>query len=221
MKEIVIIGAGGHAKVVIDIILQREKILNDNLIIKGILDDTFKENEEKKIFGIPIVGKINKILELPSNIYYIIAIGNNGIRKKIVQNYEKIKYITLIHPKAIIGENVKIGVGTVLMAGSIINSYTKIGNHCIINTGSIIEHDNIIEDYVHISPNVTLCGEVVIKKESWIGASAVIIQGITVGYNSIIGAGTVVIKSIPNFCTAINNPAKIIKSNEDKYLVRK
>lgn len=213
MKEIMIIGAGGHAKVIIDIILQRKKFLNDNLVIKGILDDTFKENEEKKIFGIPIVGKINKILKLPSNMYYIIAIGNNGIRKKIAQNYEKIKYITLIHPKAVIAENVSINIGTVLMAGSIVNPYTKIGKHCIINTGSIIEHDNTIEDYVHVSPGATLCGGVIVGGEAWIGAGSTIIQGLRIGKNVIIGAGAVTIKDVEDFSTMIGVPAKNIKIN--------
>ena len=212
MKEIMIIGAGGHAKVIIDIILQRKKILNDNLVIKGILDDTFKGNEEKKIFGIPIVGKINKILELSSDIYYIIAIGNNGVRKKIAQNYEKIKYITLIHPKAVIAENVSINIGTVLMAGSIVNPYTKIGKHCIINTGSIIEHDNIIKDYVHISPGATLCGGVIVEEETWIGSGSTIIQGLIIGRKSTIGAGTVIIRNIQSFSKIVGNPAKYIKN---------
>lgn len=216
MKEIMIIGAGGHAKVIIDIILQRKKILNDNLVIKGILDDTFKENEEKKIFGIPIVGKINKILELPSDIYYVIAIGNNGIRKKIAQNYEKIEYITLIHPKAVIAENVSISTGTVLMAGSIVNSYTKIGKHCIINTGSIIEHDNIIEDYVHISPGAILCGGIIVEEETWIGTGSIIIQGLRIGKKSIVGAGAIAIKNIPSSCTAVGNPAKPIKLKKEE-----
>lgn len=211
MKEIIIIGAGGHAKVIIDIILQRKKILNDNLLIKGILDDSFNESEKKDLFGIPIMGKINKILELSSDTYYIIAIGNNSIRKKISENYKNIKYITLIHPKAIIAENVSLEIGTVIMAGSIVNSYTKIGKHCIINTGSIIEHDNRIKDYVHVSPNATLCGEVCIQEEVWIGAGATIIQGVKIGTKSTIGAGTVVIKNISSKCIAIGNPAKIIK----------
>lgn len=213
MKEIIIIGAGGHAKVIIDIILQRKKFLNDNLVIKGILDDTFKENEEKKMFGIPIIGKINKILELPSDIYYIIAIGNNGIRKKIAQNYKKINYITLIHPKSIIGENVNIGAGSVLMASSTVNSYTKIGKHCIINTGSIIEHDNVIKDYVHISPGAILCGGVIVEEETWIGAGSTIIQGLKIGKKVIIGAGAVTIKNVENFSTIIGIPAKNIKIN--------
>lgn len=213
MKEIIIIGAGGHAKVIIDIILQRKKNLNDNLVIKGILDDTFKENEEKKMFGIPIIGKINKILELPSDIYYIIAIGNNGIRKKIAQNYKKINYITLVHPRAIVAENVSLEVGTVVMAGSIVNSYTKIGKHCIINTASVIEHDNIIKDYVHISPGATLCGGIIVEEETWIGAGSIIIQGLKIGKKVIIGAGAVTIKDVEDFSTIIGIPAKNIKIN--------
>lgn len=213
MKEVIIIGAGGHAKVIIDIILQRKKILNDNLLIKGILDDSFNENEEKDLFGIPIIGKVNKVLELSSDIYYVIAIGNNSIRKKIAQNYKEIKYITLIHPKAIIAENVNLEIGTAVMAGSIINSYTKIGRHCIINTGSIIEHDNIIKDYVHISPGVILCGGVIVEEETWIGAGSTIIQGLRIGKNVIIGAGTVTIKDVEDFSTMIGVPAKNIKIN--------
>lgn len=212
MKEIVIIGAGGHAKVIIDIILQRKKILNDNLVIKGVLDDTFKEKEEKELFGIPIIGKINKISELSSNTHYIIAIGNNNTRKKISQNYKDIKYITLIHPRAIVAENVSLEVGTVVMAGSIVNSYTKIGKHCIINTASVIEHDNIIKDYVHISPGAILCGGIVVEEESWIGAGSTIIQGLIIGRKSIIGAGAVIIRNIQKFSKIVGNPAKDIKN---------
>lgn len=211
MKEIVIIGAGGHAKVIIDIILQRKKILNDNLLIKGILDDSFNENEKKDLFGISIIGKINKILELPSNIYYIIAIGNNSIRKKISENYSNKKFMTLIHPRSIIGEKVTIGTGTVIMAGTIINSYTKIGKHCIINTGSVIEHDSLIENYVHISPNAILCGGVIIGEETWVGAGAIIIQGKKVEKKVIIGAGTIIINNIEEYCKVVGNPARLIK----------
>lgn len=216
MKRIIVIGAGGHAKVVIDIMLQRKKAFNDNLIIEGILDDSFIENEKKELFGIPIIGKINKILELSSDIYYVIAIGNNSIRRKISKDYKNLKYITLIHPKAIIAENVIIYEGTVVMAGVIINSYTKIGKHCIVNTGSIIEHDNIIGDCVHVSPNATLCGGISVEDISWIGAGATIMQNVKIGTDSIIGAGAIVVKNIPSNCTAVGNPAKPIKFKESR-----
>lgn len=213
MKKVVVIGSGGHAKVIIDIILQRNKILDDNLKIVGILDDKYNEDEKIEIFETFVIGKIEKIFGLPEDVYYVIAIGNNSVRRKIAEKYSDRKFITLIHPKAIIGEKVNIEDGTVIMAGSIINSYTKIGKHCILNTGSIIEHDNTIKDYVHISPNATLCGGVKVEEETWIGAGTIIIQGKKIGKNVTLGAGSVVLKDIPNDCIAIGNPASQIKFN--------
>ncbi|WP_298067397.1 acetyltransferase [uncultured Cetobacterium sp.] len=210
MKKVIVIGSGGHAKVIIDIILQRNKILDDNLNIIGILDDKYNEDEKIEIFETPIIGKIEKMVELAEDIHYIIAIGNNSVRRKIAEKYSDKKFITLIHPKAIIGEKVKIEEGTVVMAGSIINSYTKIGKHCILNTGSIIEHDNTIEDYVHISPNATLCGGVMIKEEAWIGAGATIIQEKKIGKKVMVGAGAVVIKNLQDQIKVIGVPTKIL-----------
>ncbi|MGL5963025.1 MAG: acetyltransferase [Fusobacteriaceae bacterium] len=196
MKKVVIIGAGGHAKVVIDIILQRKKALYEEIEIVGILDDSFSEGEDKKLFGISIIGKLDKISELEKSINYVIAIGNNEIREKISKKFKELNYITLIHPRAIIAEEVTIGEGTVVMAGAVINSYTKIGKHNIINTSSIIEHDNNLDDYIHISPNSTLCGGVKVGKSSWIGAGATIIQGVEISNNVLVGAGAVVLRNI-------------------------
>ncbi|MGL4671207.1 acetyltransferase [Cetobacterium sp.] len=212
MKKVVVIGCGGHAKVVIDIIQQRITKLNEEILIVGILDDSFIENEQKKLFQIPLIGKINKILELQKDIYYVIAIGNNKIRKKIAQEYKHINYLTLIHPDSVIGNNVEIGCGTVVMAGAIINSYTTIGKHCILNSGSTVEHDNILGDYVHISPRAILCGGVKIGEESWIGAGAIVVVGVELSKNIIIGAGAVILKSIEKSnLTFIGIPGKILK----------
>lgn len=210
MKKVVVIGSGGHAKVIIDIILQRNKILDDNLKIIGILDDKYNGDEKTEIFGTPVIGKIEKMLELPEDIHYVIAIGNNSVRKKIAGKYFDKKFITLIHPKAIIGEEVKIEEGTVVMAGSIINSYTKIGKHCVLNTGSIIEHDNTIKDYVHISPNATLCGGVIVEEETWVGAGATIIQEKKIGKKVIVGAGAVIVKDLQDKIKVIGASAKIL-----------
>lgn len=214
MKKIVIIGAGGHAKVIIDIILQRQKYMNDNLIIEGILDDKFDEFHEIKIFGIPIIGKIAKIAELSDEIFYIISIGNNSVRKKISESYRNIKYAILVHPKSIIGENVIIEEGTVVMAGAVVNTHVKIGKHCILNTGSVVEHDSILEDYVHISPKAVLCGGVCVGEETWIGAGATVIQEMKIGKGCTIGAGSVVNKMILDYSTAVGVPARVIKVKE-------
>lgn len=212
MKNIVIIGSGGHAKVVADILLKRKEILKEELNIIGFLDDNFQSLEYGEIFNIPILGSLELIEEFKNKDYeYIIAIGNNFIRKEIAEKYSNLIYYTAIHPRAVIGNTVTIEEGTVVMANAVVNSYSKIGKHCILNTSCVVEHDNRIEEYVHISPSVTLCGGVVVKEKSWIGAGSNIKQGIIVGKNVIVGAGTVVIRDIENSVTTVGNPARIVK----------
>lgn len=216
MKKIVIIGAGGHAKVVADIILKRKELLNENIEVVGFLDDNFESLKNKEIFGCKVLGSINFLNSLKNKDYlYIIAIGNNEIREKIFIEHKDASYYTAIHPTAVIANDVKIGQGTVVMANAVINSSSIVGKHCIINTGSIIEHDNKIEDFVHISPRVVLCGNIEIGKKTWVGAGSTIINNRRIGKNIIIGAGTVVIRDVENGCTLVGNPGKVIKKKYD------
>ena len=187
-KNVVIIGAGGHAKVIADIITKS----NDNVI--GFLDDNL-DIQNKTIYLNKTVLGTTKDIDKYKEYYFIIGIGNNNIRENIANSYD-LKWYTAIHPNAIIANEVSIEEGSVVMAGSIINTGTKIGKHCIINTKSSLDHDNIIENYVHISPGATLAGTVHIKEKTWICAGATIINNITIAKNNIIGAGSVVIKDI-------------------------
>ncbi|WP_288304965.1 acetyltransferase [uncultured Fusobacterium sp.] len=215
MKDIVIIGAGGHAKVVADIILKRKEVLKEELNIIGFLDDNFDKIEYREIFNIPILGSLDLIEEFKNKDYeYIIAIGNNLIRKKLAKKYSKLIYYTAIHPTVVIGNMVTIEEGTVVMANVVINSYSKIGKHCILNTSCVIEHDNIIADYIHISPSATLCGKVRVDTCAWIGAGSRIKQGISIGENTVIGLGSVVLKNINKDCVVIGNPANILRRKE-------
>lgn len=213
MKDIVIIGAGGHAKVVADIILKRKKLLNENLNVVGFLDDGYKNLKYNSIFDIPVLGDTTLVekFEEEKHYSYVIAIGNNQVREKISTKFIKLDYYTVIHPKAVIGTEVIINAGTVVMANVVVNSATIIGKHCILNTGSIIEHNSNIKDYCHISPSAVLCGTVNVGKKSWIGAGSIIIQNKNIGENSIIGAGSVVIGDVSDNCTVVGNPGKIIK----------
>ena len=187
-KDVIIIGAGGHAKVIADIIDKS----NDNIV--GFIDD--KEELQGKIIykDKKVIGKTQDIVNY-QNKYFIIAIGNNDVRKNIASKY-KLNWYTAIHPNSIIANEVSIEEGTTIMAGAIINTGTKIGKHCIINTNTSIDHDNIIENYVHISPGSTLAGTVHIKKSTWICSGVTIINNITIEENNVIGAGAVVIKDI-------------------------
>lgn len=202
-KKVVIIGAGGHSKVIADII---EK---SNDILVGFLDDNL-EKGKNIIINYSVLGKIEdclKIKEQDNEIEFIIGIGSNNIRKKIANNY-KLNYYTAIHPSAQIGLDVMIEEGTAVMANACINSGAKVGKHSIINTGAIIEHDNIIQDYVHISPNSALAGTVKIGENTHVGIGAIVKNNVTICSNCIIGAGAVVVKNVEDQGTYIGVPAQ-------------
>ncbi|MBO1512358.1 acetyltransferase [Metabacillus bambusae] len=206
--NIVIIGQGGHSKVIIDMIR-----INECFKIIAFLDDKFNDilsNED--IFYGPI-SAYKFLIDQYKDIKFIVAIGNNQIRKQIVEslNLEAFDYMTIVHPSAIISPSVMIGKGTLIMANTVINADTMIGDHVIINTGSIIEHDNKVNDFSHVSPNATLTGNVYIGEGVHIGACATLIPSVQVGAWSVIGAGAVVINSIPENRTAVGVPAKIKK----------
>lgn len=213
MKDIVIIGAGGHAKVIADIILKRKGLLNEKLNIVGFLDDRYNNLEYTKIFDIPILGDINLIekLEQEKKYSYVIGIGNNKIREKISSKFSNLNYYTAIHPKSVIGIDVVIEDGTVVMANVVINSGTKIGKHCILNTGSIIEHDNRIEDYCHISVGARLAGNVSVGKFTWIGVGATVKNNICIAKKIVVGAGGVVVDNIEKEGIYVGIPAKKLK----------
>lgn len=190
MKKVVILGAGGHARVIADII----KASNDKLI--GFLDDNL-EVQGKTIYEDEIVlGTFDEGIAKYEEYYFIIGIGNNKIRKLISEKYPNLKWYTAIDPTAIIGSNVTIAEGTVIMPGAVINIGTKIGKHCIVNTCSSLDHDNVLEDYVHISPGSHLAGTVLIGESTWIGAGVTVINNISIAKNNIIGAGATVIRNI-------------------------
>ena len=205
-KQVVIIGAGGHAKVIADIIIKSGDI------VYGFLDDNINKGTYI-IDKYKILGKLEDCIsmqEKDSKLYFIIAIGNNHTRKTIAEKYN-LNYYTAIHPTAVIGLDVKLGKGTTVMANTCVNSSTKIGKHCIINTGAIIEHDNVIENHVHVSPNATLCGTVKVGECTHIGAGAVIKNNTSIIGNCVVGAGTVVVKNIEKRGTYIGVPAKIVE----------
>lgn len=192
-------GAGGHAKVVIE-------ILNQNKIpIGGIFDDIPSADS---LLGHEILDA-SELRQL-KDYEFIITIGNNKLRKKIAKKLGPTKFGTVIHHTSNISESALINDGSLVTASVTINACCKIGDHCIINTGSVIDHDCQIDSYVHIGPNATLCGNIVIEEGALIGAGAVIGPGVKIGKWAIIGAGTVIIKDVPAFKTVVGAPVRYI-----------
>lgn len=207
-KEVFILGAGGHAKAIANVVYKSGDI------VKGFLDDKIpigttiiKEKQYK------VVGKIENVLQIQrenSEAQFIIGIGNNFTRKKISEKC-KLNWYTAIDPSSEIALDVEIEDGTVILANACINTSAKIGKHCIINTSAIIEHDNIINNYVHISPNATLSGTVNVGELTHIGSGAVVKNNINICDSCIIGAGSVVVKDISEQGTYVGVPSKKMK----------
>ena len=188
-KEVIILGAGGHAKVI------AESILKSGDEVLGFLDDN-EEIQGKEIYlGRKVIGKINEVVNYQDK-YFVIGIGSNKVRKIFAEKYSNLKWYTAIHPSAIIASDVVIGEGTVIMPGVVINPGAVVGKHCIINTAVSLDHDNRINDYVHISPGSHLAGTVTVGDSTWICAGVTIINNINIASGNIVGAGAVVINDI-------------------------
>lgn len=203
-NNITLYGASGHCKVIIDI------LQSNNQVISTIIDDAPKLNT---ILGFGISNASEFDFSNAQNM--ILSIGNNNVRKKLASKL-KANFVTAIHSKAIISNNVIIGNGTVVMAGAIINPDAKIGNHCIVNTGAVVEHDCVVGDFAHISPNVSLAGGVVVGEGTQIGIGATIIQGVKIGKWVTVGAGSIIINDVADFVVIVGNPGRIIKVNENE-----
>lgn len=212
MKKLILIGAGGHAKTVIDILKKNEEVDIVGLVAK----DT---NEiGKKILSVPVIATDEQLIDLfMQGVKYALvavgSVGDNFLREKLYNKVGKIGYtfINAFHPSAVISDYAKFGIGNVVMSGALIGPDVQIGNNVIVNTGSIIEHDSIIENHVHIAPGVKIAGGVKIKEASHIGIGAVIIQGVKIGENALIGAGTVVLNDVPDNAVVVGVPGTIKK----------
>ncbi len=195
-EQVMIIGAGGHGRVIADII----KKSGDTVV--GFLDnDTQKPG---------VLGSVSDCFKYPDK-KFVIAIGNNGIRKKLAMEYPDLSYYTAVHPAAVIGENVTVGKGTVIMANAVINPGTQVGEHCILNTASVTEHDCRLSDFVHLSPGAVLCGTVTVGEGCHIGANAVVRNNISIEKDIVVGCGGAVVKNLEQPGVYIGVPAKRIE----------
>ncbi|WHH57477.1 acetyltransferase [Petroclostridium sp. X23] len=210
MKDkLLIIGASGHGKVVADIAIKMNKwqsiaFLDDNILVKSCM-------------GLKVIGKSSDAFTYIDRADIFVAIGNNAIREQLQEKLEvaKASVATLIHPNAMIGTLVQLGIGTAVMAGVVINSSSRVGKGCIINTGCTLDHDNIIEDYVHISPGVNLAGTVKIGRRSWIGIGSTVSNNIDICSGCKVGAGAVVVKNITESGTYVGVPVRRVSNGKN------
>jgi sugar O-acyltransferase (sialic acid O-acetyltransferase NeuD family) len=195
-NTVVIYGGGGHAKVV------KECLDAQQLIIKGFVDD----DPSATLFNLAHLGKYHDVVN--SNCQWLVAVGNNSTRKKIVESI-RVSFTKAIHPSSTLSPTVKLGVGSAVFHRSVIQADTNIGDHVIVNTSSQIDHDCSVKDFVHVGPGAILCGTVTVGEGTLIGAGAIVLPGIKIGKWTTIGAGAVVIEDVPDEVLVTGIPGMI------------
>lgn len=194
MNRLIIIGASGHGKVVADI-----------ASLNGYKDIVFLDDGDiKECAGWPVIGKSTEASE--GEVF--VAVGNAKMRKMLMERYEEREMPVLIHPSAVIADDVQIGRGSVVMAGAVINPGAQMGRGVIVNTVSSIDHDCVLGDFVHIAVGAHLCGTVSVGSMTWIGAGATVSNNVNIYGGCTIGAGAVVIRDIEEEGVYIGVPAK-------------
>ncbi len=211
LKDLYIIGAGGFGREVAWLVERINQVTPTWNIVGFIDDDERKRGKEEGNYK--VIGSVQYLANLDSEIYVVCAIGNPRAREKVIHKLGKMKRIrfaTLVDPSVIRSSSVKIGQGTIICAGTILTVNITIGKHVIINLDCTIGHDAIISSYSTLYPSVNISGNCIIGENVEIGTGSQIIQGLGISDNTIIGAGSVVVRNITESSTYVGIPAKKI-----------
>jgi UDP-perosamine 4-acetyltransferase len=201
MSEVVVVGAGGHARVVIDLLLE------GGWDIACMVADT----ESSDYLGIPVLLGDGRLTDLrQSHDACVIAIGDNALRRRLGELARGLGYelISVVGRGAYVSPTASIGAGTVVVTGAVVNSRTVIGDFGIVNTSSSVDHDCVLGTAVHIGPGATLAGSVLVGDESLVGAGSTVIPGVSLGVSCTIGAGAVVVRDVGESATVVGVPAR-------------
>lgn len=207
-KQVFILGAGGHAKVVIDALLEA------SIMVAGCIEPDLSNVGAEISRGIRVAGDEGVLLKLgPEQVYLVNGVGSIGttdLRRRIFDRFKAagFEFLQVLHPKAIISKEVTILEGSQIMAGAILQSGVFVGANTIVNSGSVVDHDCRIGDHCHVAPGATLSGRVLVGSNTHIGTGSSVIQDVRIGHNCLVGAGAVVTKDISDSLIARGVPAR-------------
>lgn len=210
MRRIIVVGAGGHAQVIADIVLSRAAH-GDELTLLGFVDDD-PALAGRELLGAPVFGPI-AMLKTIRHDAVVVGIGDNRRRAAIFDQLRAQGEVlaVLAHPRATLAADVKIGLGTVVMAGAVINTQAVIGHNTIVNTGATIDHHAHLGAHVHVAPGVHLGGTVTLGEGAFLGVGVNVIPNRAIGAWTTVGAGATVIQNLPDRVVAVGTPARVIK----------
>jgi sugar O-acyltransferase (sialic acid O-acetyltransferase NeuD family) len=209
-RDILIFGAGGHARVVWDAILSHGLYRPVAFVVDHPDTGTF--------LGLPLVAQAEvAMLGVPKG---VIAIGDNHVRSHIadtiIRRFPDFEFVTIVHPRSTVGRNVHLSDGVVVLPNAVINSGAKVGPHGVVNTAAVVEHDCVLGAFATVAPNASLAGNVRLGDRAYIGIGACVIQNLTIGADTLVGAGSVVVHDLPDGIVAFGNPCRVVRKHSPK-----
>lgn len=203
----VIVGAGGHGRVVLDILLAAARyrpvaFLDSNPALQG-----------RRMDGLPILGDLQHLEELHREGVgrAVVAVGDNGARRALAERIEAsgLTLVNAVHPSANLAHTVNVGRNVVIAAGALVCAHCQVGDSAILNTGCIVDHESMIGTAVHICPGAKLAGRVAVESGAFVGIGATVLQGLRIGCEAVVGGGAVVIEDVPPLTTVVGVPARV------------
>ncbi len=209
-QRLLVLGAGGHARVVLDILFQQA----DRHVV-GLLDNN-PALHGRRIDGVPVLGPIDALTELAEQHdarAVIVAIGDNGVRRGLARQVLRagLSLTNAVHPSATLAESVTVGRNVVVAAGAVICAHSQVGDSVILNTGCLIDHFTMVGEGAHVCPGARVAGRVKIEPGAFVGIGATVVPKVTIGCEAIVGAGAVVLADVAPLATVVGVPARAIK----------
>lgn len=214
MTEVVGIGAGGHARIIIELL---QGMADYELV--G-LTDRDPTHWGSTVMGASILGSDEELPRLRRNGIRTAFLGVGAVnvkgtrlRARLFREVVALGFdvLTVVHPRAIVSPSATLGPGTVVLGGAVIGTGVRVGANATIYSGAVVEHDSMLEDHAHLSPGVQLAGGVAVEEGAFVGIGASIIQGVRVGAWATVGAGAAVLADVPRGAVAVGVPARIVR----------
>lgn len=214
-QRVVILGAGGHAKVTLELL----RVFG--IEVAGLLDAN-RDRWGERVLGVPVLGGDERLPVLKAEGLTHVAIGvgtprgDTGPRRRAYEAAIQAGFqiVGAVHPTAVVAPSATLGSGTTIMAGAVVQAAARLGTHVLINTAAVVEHDCVIGDHVHIATGAHLAGGVEVGEGAHIGLRAAVREGVHIGRNAIVGAGAVVVADVPVGVVVVGVPARIARSVE-------